>query len=206
MSFEPFNWNAVVRGAWNRAILTPEWIAKFIFEVEKDTPLQVEIALNVQALWRVKHGNVAVLVGGGNLEAVADVCDYETLDLARGCVRRAIEALPITPLIAAGFNVRYRSEEIPRELATATQCGLDGLLSNARFNIENCRLHRSLSCDGGLINLDVLTHAGKGAVCEFNFHKGSSDAEALKSWLGLSMETVQEKIRTLIGTLPGVTV
>ncbi len=37
---EPFDWNVVVAGAWNRALLTPAWLQKRVF---KDTEATVEL-------------------------------------------------------------------------------------------------------------------------------------------------------------------
>jgi len=203
MSFEPFNWGVVILGAWNRAILVPAWIGRFIFELQEGTQLQVEVPLDVWGPWRVMHRGVAVVAQASGLEIAAQKCDYDTLDFARQCGARALEALPRTPLKAAGFNVRYRSQEPQPELVAATQCKLDASLPDVDFHIRATRIIRSLPHEGGQINLSIEM-PGEEVLVSFNFHKGSTDCMVLKKWLQIPIAGVRQAVETLIGKLPGV--
>ncbi|MET0110029.1 MAG: hypothetical protein ABW084_14095 [Candidatus Thiodiazotropha sp.] len=56
----PIDWNIVVVGAWNVAILTPEGIARRLFNLEPGTPIEVQVAMDVGAPIRVRHDNIIV--------------------------------------------------------------------------------------------------------------------------------------------------
>lgn len=204
MSFEPFNWNVIVVGAWNRAILTPEWIGRYLFQAASGTPVAVEVPLNVPGPWRVCHDTIAVLVGQGTLEIATNTCTDEVLDRARNCAKLAMDELPRTPLVAAGFNIRYRSNEAPPELASVLACQLDDIISGKELVIGQRRLHRSLSFNEGALNLELAVHPDEGTSVQFNFHKGSAQVGELRSWLSLPISDVRGIVETIMDSLPGV--
>ncbi len=201
MNFEPASWNVLTVGAWNRAILTPEWIAKSIFKVPEGTPLPLEVPLNVWAPWKVKHEDCAVLVSASSLEIVAEKRGYETLEKARAFSVVAMQELPRTPLEATGFNIRYASDdEIDPDVAVLGQCEIDARLAECDLEIGRRMLQRSLSYGDGQLNFSMAIAENQTAI-DFNFHKGSSDCEQLKTWLSTPMEEVQTTINSIIEKL-----
>ncbi len=205
MSFEPIGWNTVVLGAWNRAILTPEWIAREIFHITDDRPVPVEVPLNVRGPWRVRHGDVAVVVSNFNLDVSIDKYDFDTLELSRTYAIAALETLSRTPVSAAGYNLRFQSTEMPAELGAAVQCGLDSVFSDYGLQIENQSVRRSMPFEGGFLNVEVIISQGGDCSCSFNFHKSSVDADDLKAWLRIPMQQVGQIVDDIIRKLPGVT-
>lgn len=203
MSFRPFNWNVVVLGVWNRAIFTPQWIAEFLFEVPKDTPVEVEVPLNVPTPPRVKKDGIAVSVGPG-LEVSTESCDYPMLERACVCACRALAELPRTPVSAAGFNLRYRSDEAPRELLDAMACGIDNAISDAELQIVRRDVTRRLEWRAGVINVEIEIDESGATTISLNFHKGSEIGSELKSWLETPMDDVRARAETLLTALPGV--
>jgi hypothetical protein len=204
MSFEAYNWNVIVAGAWNRAIFTPEWIARNIFSVEKDVAINIDVPLNFLAPYRVRHNEIAVLVSSINLEIATDSCSYELLDKAREYARRAIEELPKTPISAVGFNFRYRCKELPIELMEVSECKIDKAFSDDGFEIVGRQIRRSLKYGDGLINVDFLFDQPESAALVLNFHIGSSDENVLKGWLQTPMNEVKAKVEKIINCFPGV--
>ena len=204
MSFEAFNWNVVVVGAWNRAILTPQWIGECLFRVPRGTPLAVEVPLNVPGPWRVRHEAVAVIAGGKNLELVAEACNYATLGLAREYADRALAELPRTPVAAAGFNVRYRSSDSPPEFTETFGSGLDAIISSRTLVIKGRGLHRSVAWKNGTLNMQFSVDPEDGSTIEFNFHLGSVVVAELRSWLSLPMTEVEDTIQGMMDAIPGV--
>lgn len=205
MSFEAFDWNVVVAGAWNRAILTPEWIGRFLFEVGEDTPLSLEVPINVRGPWRVTHDGVSIEINPNGLVASVNPCKYETLDKARVFAKHAVTELSRTPLVAAGFNVRYRVTETPPELAEAFECGFDKSLSNRGIEIGARGIRRTLPWGAGVVNTELRMEPNKATIIEYNFHKGSSNHAELKSWLEIPIDGVEEMVKKLFGALPGGT-
>lgn len=167
--------------------------------------MAIEVPINAPGPWRVRHQGVAALVGRGNLEVAADTCTYAILDQARQCAIRAVDELPRTPFVAAGFNIRYRIDEVPQDLGSVLNCGLDDLISEKSLSIRRRRLQRSVSYEDGSLNLELDVEPDKETIIQFNFHRGSTVAAELKSWLSLPILDVQNTIDSIMGSLPGVT-
>ena len=194
----------MVIGAWNSAILTPDWIAKFMFGLKTGEQVAVEVPLNIHQPWRVRHEGLAVIVGPAGLEVAADPGTFDALTRAKQCAKAAIDRLPQTPLVAVGFNVRYRSSDTPPELASAIDCPIDTIISEAGFTIGDRRLSRSFAVGEGLINFEVVADCTGSAAVQFNFHKADSDYTALQRWLDMEQRTVREEVNKIIEKLPGV--
>ena len=190
MSLEAFDWNVVVAGYWNPAILTPAGIAQRLFGLAEGSPVLVEVPIDGLAPYRVRHDNLTVTAEMGRLVVNADSPHYALLDRARGIAIRAIEALPETPLTAAGFNVRVKIGDPPNELLAALGPPLDHLLSDAALVIEGSGLTRALKTGDGVLNLAI--RAGTDITVEFNFHRQSSKHDELVSWLKYPIKDVDE--------------
>lgn len=203
MSFQPYNWNVIVAGAWNRAILTPDWIGRYLFQAP-GTPLAVEVPLNVPGPWRVRHDALAVLSGQGILEVVAETHSYQVLDQARNCAKHAMGELPRTPLAAAGFNIRYKSNELPPDFAPILACSLDDIISRNTMVISKRSSYRSLVYKEGLLNLRLDVGTDGTTSIEFNFHKDSTTQVELESWLSVPISEIQNQVETILNALPGV--
>jgi hypothetical protein len=89
---------------------------------------------------------------------------FETLSKARELGRNALNSLPDTPVVAAGFNVRFKTmgecDEI-EHLVAGTQ--LDGCLSESGYEIVGRLLSRKIRCrntdfEKGTISLSLSVH------------------------------------------------
>jgi len=192
MSVEALNWNVVVAGYWNPAILTPAGIARRLFGLPEGTPILIEVPMDGLAPYRVRHDNLTVTAEMGRLVVNADAPTYELLDRARGAAAKAIDGLPETPLTAAGYNVRVRVTDPSNDLLSAATCPVDDLLSDAAFSIRSRGLRRSLEMRDGILNLGI--QQDKDVMVEFNFHRESSRREDLTAWLGLPIKEVETTV------------
>ena len=196
MSVEALNWNVVVAGYWNPAILTPAGITRRLFGLPEGTPVLIEVPMDGLAPYRVRHENLMVTAELGRLVVNADAPKYELLDRAREAAAKAIESLPETPLTAAGYNVRVRVTDPSDALLAATVCPLDGLLSDAAFSIDARGLRRSLKMGDGVLNLGI--QQGKDVTVEFNFHRQSTRRDELLAWLRLPMCDVENTVSVML--------
>jgi len=192
MNLEPFDWNVVIVGYWNRAILTPAGIGRRLFELEDGIPVLVEVPMDGLAPHRVKYSDLTVTAETSRLVVHADVPKYELLDRARKIAVRAIESLPETPLSAAGFNVRMRIKEPSDELLTSLMSGVDNSLSDAGFEIHSRSLRRRLKFQDGLLNLDIEEDEDFSIV--FNFDRQSSKKGDLITWLQMPIIEVENVV------------
>lgn len=196
MKLEALDWNVIVVGFWNRAILTPAGIGRRLFNLEKGTPVLVEVPMDGLASPRVKHERLTVIAEYGRLVIGADDPQYTELDRARAVAVQAIESLPETPLTAAGFNIRFRADEASDKLLAITSCGSDALLSDSSFVITERTLKRALNWRDGILNLSISQ--GKVIGVELNFHRQSSKKEDLATWLKHPMRDVEETVQILL--------
>lgn len=185
MPGEPTTWNVVIIGAWNIAILTPDGIRKRLFNLPETTALEVEVSVDRPGPYRVIHDGLIVAPSSRQLEVSVQSPTRASLEKAITVARRALDALPHTPVFAAGVNIRYRYADTPGDLLDLVRAPIDDALSDADFTIQGSVAKRSLSLGKGLINVEVATSGGgnEGSLL-LNFHCDSTETAELTEWLG----------------------
>ena len=194
---EPYDWNAVVIGYWNRAILTPSGISSRLFGLGPTVPIVVEVPLDSMAPYRVRHESVTVTVESSKLSVNADLATYECLSKAMSIAAKGMTSLPETPFVAAGHNLHFRISEPSTDFQIASKLPMDDRLSDAGFSIETRSIKRSLPQKNGMLNLEIRDTANRGLEIDFNFHRQSSNRTELLEWLNtpiVEWKTVVEKI------------
>lgn len=203
MTPEPFDWNVVVVGYWNPAILTPRGIARRLFGLEPGTPVAVEVPMDGLAPHRVRHKRLVVVAEQNRLAITPEVPSLEELQRARQIAVRAMENLPETPVTAAGYNIRLRFNEPPSQLLEVTSSKMDGILSDANLTINGVSVRRSIIHGEGLINLEIRQEDDADLTIEFNFHRQSMDMEELVAWLNMPPEDTRSACALILDKLAG---
>ena len=204
MTLEAFDWSVAVIAYWNRAILTPAGIARRLFGLAQDTPVVVEVSMDGLAPFRVRHEGLTVSAEIGRLVIHVDEPKYEGLDRAKALAAKAVDGLPETPLTAAGFNVRARIDDPPKELLAAIECGVDALLSDAQFTIKSRALRRTLPWGEGDLNLNIQEEDD--FRVELNFHRQSAKRHELVGWLNSPISEVAETVSKVFKEIVGISV
>jgi len=181
----PGDWNIVIAGAWNVAILTPEGIAHRLFELEPGTPVDVQVAMNIGAPIRVKHENIIVQPSPASLIITPQDPTPEALEKSVTVANRALNSLPETPMSAAGLNLRYHFDQIPDSLIEAGGSMIDDKLTDAGHEILEKTLRRKIVWEDGVLNLDIFEREDSTALMVFNYHKNSNLPVELGEWLGV---------------------
>ena len=195
MISEAYDWNVIIVGYWNRAILTPAGIAQRLLGLEPSTPLVVEVAMNGIGPTRVKHDNLVIVPEARKLIITAEIATLDNFDRARNNGIKAIENLPETPLSAAGFNIRMKIDETPDQLLSALKTNIDDRLSDAGLIIEERSLTRTVRVGDGKLNLTIYSE--KELRVELNFHRQSTVNEELIAWLRLPIGDVKKKVNDI---------
>lgn len=183
MATESFAWNIVLVGAWNVAILTPDGIRKLLLQLPEGSIVDVEVAIDRPAPFRVRHNDVVIVPSSRSLDVSVEVFDVDTLKRASEIASRALKSLPATPVFAAGVNLRYRCAEISDYLLEATEITLDELLSDSGYQITGRATNRSLKLDAGSINVEIKQGDGIDGTISFNFNLDSQDCDDLTQWI-----------------------
>jgi hypothetical protein len=200
MPIEPYNWNAVVTGFWNLAILSPDGIRSRLFELAPGTPVEVEVAVDRPGPYRVKHNGLIVVPTNSRLEVLAEACDAESIIRACALCRRALASLPETPVTAAGINIRYRLPEIPDAVIDLVRAPLDNAISDAGHTVTAARTRRTLPVPPGVVNVQI-GKSGTAGTLEFNFHRESPSPSELGVWLERIVEFLElsERLAAVAG-------
>ncbi len=135
MPHAPSHWNVVILGSWNRAILTPKGIAKRLFCLEADTPVEVHIPIDVLAPYHVRYDSLTVIASSSRLVIETGLPNLEQLEKAKLLGRTAIKALPETPFLGAGINLKYDYSGDAEALQGITNHDSDTRLSDCGYEI-----------------------------------------------------------------------
>jgi len=202
---EPFNWDVVIIGHWNRAILTPNGIAKRLFKLPEGTGIEASIPVNVFGPVQVKHDGIIVIVEAQRIVVATENPSYKALKRAMETACNALEDLPETPVFAAGFNVRFKiyEQEQPLELEEITQASLDTDLSDAGYEIISKGLTRRVRTKEnifkeGVLNLLILKEENNTFRIELNFHRDSNTVADLIKWLKISEEDLKKSVNEIL--------
>ena len=188
MPAQPINWNIILSGAWNLAILTPNGISKRLFELPAGTPIEVQIAIDQPGQYRVSHEGVIVAPSSGHLELSVQINDLASLEKASQIGRKVLQALPETPVAAAGINFRYSLNPFPDELLDLLKTPIDDVYSDENFTITDSSTKRSLEILPGVINIEINQMKDGSGIVVMNFHFASSSHNDLEQWLSRTTE------------------
>lgn len=198
MPSEPFDWNVVVIGKWNPAILTPAGIACRLFGLDPGTPIDVMVNVDGLEPPKVRHEGLEVQVTSQRLIISPATCTTEDLDRARQIAVRALDELPETPFSAAGFNLRFRMTAPSDDLLETLNGQIDGPLADADFTVEHREIRRTISFAEGTINLSLVSTPGTGdetdVVVRLNFDRSARACQELRTWLTIPIDQIRDVV------------
>jgi hypothetical protein len=199
MAITPYDWSVVIVGRWNPAILTPSGIARRLFKLDSETPVEVSVPLDTVAPPLVKYERMTVVAGGDRLIIKPDDYDYQQLASAMELGVRAVQALPETPLAAVGINVKFSADQQLESLQVVTsKAKFDNRLSDKNFVISGRSLTRTLDWKGGRLNLTIGQEQDKPFEVQFNFELRSSDSGRHIDWLSIDVNEIEGDVKRIL--------
>ena len=206
MSLVAADWNVVILGHWNRAILTPAWIAKTLFDLPEGTPVQVLVSIDTIAPHQVRHEKLTVIAGSDRMIIQPAQNDIETLLEAMSVARKILKELPRTPVSAVGYNLRYKSEGLVESLQQITTHEWDDRLSDSGFKIVSKSISRAVLWKEGKIHALITQETDEKYELLLNFTLESNDSQRLLDWLSVPAEEIRTQasriLQKTIGVLP----
>lgn len=198
MILKPRDWNTVIVGNWNPAILTPKGISRLLFDKPDNLPLEIMVPVNGIGPTHVKIDDLIVMSNFDQLIIGTTKTEWTLLDNARKVALRAIEQLPKTPLTAAGYNIRYSLESSSVEFLQLLNANIDESLTNAAFNISQKEIKRTIQYNKGDINLDILNTISNNYVININFDRSSNQIEDLNEWLNIGISEIENTVNKIL--------
>jgi hypothetical protein len=200
MPLNPYEWNVVLVGHWNRAILTPQGIANRLFQLPPETEIGIEVPVDSIGPYRVSHSELVVMVNSVQLIVEATANDFTALQRAMRLAHRAMENLPETPVFAVGFNVRAQGSGDDPQLQPLIDATV--LLWDDRFNRVECPISRRDvtwvgDWQGGRVSVNLTRDQNDRQVkVQLNFERTGS-REDMANWLARPVEEVKDQIRRI---------
>lgn len=199
MNFKPHNWNVIILGFWNKAILTPNFVAKNIFKTKDGTPFQVEIPVDLLLPPRIKYNDFVCSVDNKQIVVETNNCTTDKIIEALKFAKNAIEELPVTPVLAAGFNIRYEIEAFnPNLLKLIFGSDIDSAFSKLGYEVINRNVIRTVKFKDGIINTYFNYINNDKFEFQINFEKESKNPDDLKAWLSISLGEINEEISKIM--------
>ncbi len=198
---EPSNWNIVILGAWNRAILTPAWISRTVFARDPTALVNVLVPLDGLTSFQVEDQGVTVLPKPGQLIVSMSTPTEANLTRALEASQRAILDLPRTPFEACGINLRYTAPDPPHALVDRTRCPTERILVESGREIRIRRRGESLGFQEGALN--VIADIPTVGICEVNcnFERRSTNHDELVAWLRRPAHDYLQEAAHIIGLI-----
>jgi hypothetical protein len=167
MELIPHNWNVIVVGLWNKAILVPNFVSENIFGNLTGATFNVQIPVNLIGPPRIKNGDFVFIPDNQQIIIEIENCTIENLLKAMDYAKKSIEVLPLTPFFASGFNINYEIRDINTTvLSNIMNSKIDNILSHQDYNIIDKKIVRTLSFNGGQINIIMDFINAVNAFCQ----------------------------------------
>ncbi len=192
MSGNPSDWNIVILGAWNTAILTPAGIARRLLQLPPETPLEVQVPINELGPIKVRYEGIIIEPSSSRLVIQPAQSTEESLGKAVEIAQRALNGLPETPFSAGGLNIRFLFESAPDSLIDAGTSSIDDILSDNGLTTVEKKFNRMIRWEQGVLNLDVQEREDSSALVVFNFHYQSTSSDELSDWFSKFKEMIRQ--------------
>lgn len=189
----------VLAGAWNPAIVTPNWIAQYVLGFPKDKEFKVNLQMPVQALGvlpRYSFEDLTINAQPDSLIFLMHAGRHDQVQKSFTVARGILSLLVHTPLSGLGINLAYTLASSDGPLVDAFKSGVAvGELSgdpNCDVLQQNYKL--GLKLTDHVLNIDVLK-IGQDLKLSINHHFDCSSAAGAADILGT--EKLFEKLRML---------
>lgn len=205
MSLMPFEWNVIIRGFWNRAIFTPDRVSKNLFGLEEGAALQVLVPVDGINPTKMVHDNIIISVNSGILEIATEKNEFSKIKECLDIGIKALNWLKETPVLAGGYNIRYKlTEQDALLISDAIKSKIDDSLSDAGYDIKERSNLRAIKERAGEIHLITRIDQQENISIVLNFNKSSTSINEIVDWFSISTDDLKRKIQELLEKIYGI--
>ncbi len=176
------NWSIVLVGAWNTAILTPDWLTKHL---GASGPVQIEFPIgNPNMPLRYTLSGVHLVVTRDHVVLAPSADDPEVLGRMESYSKSILTVLAHTPVSAIGINFAFLEEAPSDDLKKLFKAPDLSRIADADLVVEGTELKRRLRLpQDGVLNLSLRQTNGSQVVVNLNFHRDVDGAATAATYL-----------------------
>lgn len=175
----------VILGKWNREILSPQWVAKNIFDVPT---IKVEFALNIGLPPRYETSDIRLIPSREKIIFVALSPSDEILGKMEGMAIKLVDTLQYTPVSAFGTNFCFTETMDKANLHKLFNLSDISNISDFGCVVKTNTIKRELVVKDRVLNL-MVTQTGDEISFDFNFNYEVKEANEVSSRIvGASIE------------------
>lgn len=169
-------WNHVLVGQWNLAILNPDWLNANVFQ---NTQIGIELLFGlIQPQMKYVSGTVSMVTRADQVIIAVLEPTKEALSTAETVAVRLLESLPVTPVSAIGTNFGYVATDVDPKLAQVFSTSDRDQLSEAGYEISSTSLVRTFTVLDRTLNFRLSQMQDGSVRFNFNYHRDVSGAPA----------------------------
>ncbi|MEA5113341.1 MAG: hypothetical protein VB050_04875 [Geobacteraceae bacterium] len=174
MKIKEETWNVVLVGKWNKYILSPEWLAQNIFQVDK---VQIEFGLNVDMPPRYTANNIRLTPSDDLVIFTSLSYDDSTLELMSSYCVSLFTKLSYTPIVACGINFGFIDDTQITPYDNLFRFDDESALVSTGSIVRSKTINRKLVLNENKILNFNLTQSSEGISFDFNFHYDTKNCE-----------------------------
>lgn len=160
--------SVVLVGKWNKFILTPEWIAKNLYESNPN--FKIEFSINLDFPFRYKTKDVTFAFAPDKVSLISSTDSNIVLQELERLAIKLCTTLVHTPIFAIGVNFGYSEKTDKENLFPLFDSDNKQKLVANGWSIKDTQIKNQLSKDDILLNLAVSLTQENNIDFDFNFH------------------------------------
>lgn len=174
--------NLVILGAWNIAILQPNWFLKHFKEFKKEEKIPVEFLASTNPRMRFKLNDILICPENGRLTLFPQNNSIENLNFITKISSGVCEKLYHTPITATGNNFIFELEENESHVMDNfldTEKQNDYYENIGLQNFNNRSFTHSFSFSNYILNIAYNNKLKDKTILTYNFHYETKTKEAI---------------------------
>ncbi|MCP4137354.1 MAG: hypothetical protein GY754_40680 [bacterium] len=186
------NPNIIILGAWNTAILSPNWLKEQFPDIIDDKTVKIEAGFGINSNFVFHIDNIKIIPSANRLIFVAKSGEEPTYKKIKALATGIIELLPHTPIISVGHNIAYNIQDHNIKIFT------DAILNNENNFYETNldqelvarNIKHSIAAEKHLLNIEYKIER-EIKIINLNFHYDINSFEMLIQSINSFEENVQ---------------
>lgn len=188
--------NIVLVGGWNRNIITPQWVASSLANVDE---AGFQLAIDDPTFpFRILFDDYVLTVRADRLQLHSHIVTADRFNGAASLAHDLLELLPHTPISALGINFAWQEPDPPPELLPLFILNDTTAIADEGRSVTETAIKRSFPWKDGVLTFTIVLKPQGHVVADFNFHWIVTSAAGAQQYLKDRPSEAREEARLLL--------